>query len=250
MTERVEIAPQPLFGGSHLATGISTVAGGASISDLATAMRHILFCMALWLLGAATAEAQQAFAVDTISDALFQRMQGRSYPDGCTVSRSELRYLRVLHYDAAGRLHTGELVCNKAIAADLIDIFRQLYEARYPIERMRLIDDYGADDERSMQHNNTSCFCFRAVAGSRKLSKHALGLAVDINPLYNPCVRQLKNGRQTVQPKDGAPWADRKAASPYKLEQGDLCYRLFAEHGFTWGGSWRSLKDYQHFEKR
>ena len=186
----------------------------------------------------------QTFRIDTISDAVFQRMQGKSYPEGCIVSRSELRYLTVSHYDHQGKTHTGELVCNKRIATDLIDIFRSLYKAHYPIERMRLIDDYEADDERSMRANNTSCFCYRAVSGSKKLSKHAQGLAIDINPLYNPYQKGAK-----VQPANARRYCNRAASFPYKIEKGDLLYRLFVSHGFSWGGSWRSLKDYQHFEK-
>ena len=189
------------------------------------------------------------FRVDTLSDAVFSRMLGKSFPEGCTVARSDLRLLSVLHYDADGSTKHGQMVCNKAIADDLLDIFRQLYEARYPIERMTLIDDYDADDERSMTANNTSCFCFRQVAGSKKLSKHAQGLAVDINPLYNPCVRKKSDGSTTVEPVAGAPYADRRKPSLYKLKRGDLCYRLFVEHGFRWGGAWKTVKDYQHFER-
>ena len=192
--------------------------------------------------------ASTGFSIDTISDALFSRMRGLSYPEGCMVDRSDLRHLHIMHFDAEGREHEGELVCNKKIAADLIDIFRQLHAARYPIERVALIDDYGADDEQSMTANNTSCFCFRSVAGSRKQSKHALGLAIDINPLYNPCVRRKSDGSVLVQPAAGKSYTNRKGRFPYKIVEGDLCHRLFLAHGFTWGGSWRSLKDYQHFE--
>lgn len=197
--------------------------------------------------GAVTAD---AFRVDTLSDDVFNRMKGKSYPEGCQLPRSELRLISVLHYDAEKRVQKGEMVCNKAIAHDLIDIFRQLYEARYPIERMTLIDDYDADDERSMAANNTSCFCYRQVTGSKHLSKHALGLAVDINPLYNPYVKRSADGKHDiVSPAAGAQYANRRKASPYKLEKQDLCYRLFLEHGFKWGGNWNSLKDYQHFER-
>jgi hypothetical protein len=171
-------------------------------------------------------------------------MLGKSFPEGCTVRRADLRYLTVRHYDAEGQVHTGHLVCNQLIADDLVDIFRRLYEARYPIERVQLIDDFDADDERSMAANNTSCFCYRVVAGSNRLSKHAQGLAIDINPLYNPCVKGLN-----VQPSNGRRYADRTRTFPYKIVKGDLLWRLFTEHGFTWGGSWRSLKDWQHFEK-
>jgi len=141
------------------------------------------------------------------------------------------------------------MVCNKEIADELLTIFRQLYEARYVIESIRLMDDFDADDERSMRANNTSCFCYRAVAGSQKLSRHALGMAVDINPLYNPCVRQQKNGKPTVQPTTAIPFVDRQRSFPQKIDKSDLAYRLFMSHGFRWGGAWRTVKDYQHFEK-
>ncbi len=193
--------------------------------------------------------AAQTFSIDTISDAVFQRMQGRSFPQHCTVPRSELRYLRVLHRNAADSICQGELVCNKSIAEDLLDIFRQLYEAHYPIEHIRLIDDYDADDERSMSDNNSSCFCFRTVAGTNKLSKHARGLAVDINTRYNPYVRHSRNGSLLISPANGVPYANRSKKHIYKIEEGDLCYRLFRQHGFIWGGQWRTMKDYQHFEK-
>ena len=189
------------------------------------------------------------FSIDTISDAVFQRMLGHSFPQGCTVPRQNLRYLRVLHRNAEDSVCHGELVCNKLIANDLLDIFHQLYAAHYPIERIRLIDDYDADDERSMTDNNSSCFCFRTIAGSQKLSKHALGMAIDINTLYNPYVRPQRNGTQLINPVAGKRYADRSKPSKYKIEKGDLCHRLFLQHGFTWGGNWKTKKDYQHFEK-
>ena len=155
----------------------------------------------------------------------------------------------VQHMDGQGVTHEGIIVCNKTIAADLRDIFAELYRQKYPIERIRPISDYDNDDERSMQANNTSCYCYRPIAGSNKLSKHAQGLAIDINPLYNPCVRRRKDGTLLIQPATGKPYVDRSRTFQYKITPGDLCYRLFRQHGFRWGGNWRSLKDYQHFEK-
>ena len=189
------------------------------------------------------------FSIDTISDALFEKMQGRSFPANCTTLRSDLRHLRVLHRNAEDSVLHGELVCNKAIAEDLLDIFRKLYDAHYPIERIRLIDEYEADDELSMRDNNSSSFCFRVVSGTKKLSKHARGMAIDINTRYNPYVRTNRHGRRLVSPDNGLPYVDRTKPFPYKIEEGDLCYRLFIEHGFTWGGHWHTMKDYQHFEK-
>ena len=203
------------------------------------------------LLGAASAIIvnAQTFTIDTISDAVFQRMEGKSFKRDCTVKRSELRYLRLSHYDAEGKEHIGELVCNKMIASDLKEIFQELYKRHYPIQRMQLVDDYDADDEQSMRANNTSCFNFRRIAGSTKLSKHSQGLAIDINPLYNPYVKRQANGTLIVQPANATCYADRRKAIPYKIERDDLCYRLFIKHGFKWGGAWTRQQDYQHFER-
>lgn len=172
------------------------------------------------------------------------RMRGVSYPAHATIPLEDLRYLRLSYVDFDGKSQVGELVCNKRIADDLVDIFRELYKARYPIRSIRLIDDFGGKDDASMAADNTSCFNYRPKSGGRSLSKHALGLAVDVNPLENPYVR----GR-TVLPVDAAPYVDRGQTFPHKIDKNDLCYKLFRQHGFTWGGSWGPLKDYQHFEK-
>lgn len=200
--------------------------------------------------------AVDAYGIDScfqaypITDEIFDRMYAKSYKENCTQPRSSLRYLRVLHRNAEGKTQLGEIVCNQAIAADLLSIFRKLYDAAYPIERITLIDDYNADDETSMRANNTSCFNFRAISGSTKLSKHSQGLAIDINPLYNPCIH-LKSGK--VEPSTGKPYANnrenlRNTKLPI-IDTRDLCYRLFVQQGFKWGGAWRTIKDYQHFEK-
>ena len=212
--------------------------------------------LARWQAGEEVSESMVAqvgvehcFTSGPITEELFQRMQGRSYKADCTVPREELRYLQVLHRDATGAIRLGEMVCNRAIADDLLHIFRQLYEASYPIERMVLIDDYEADDERSMEANNSSAFNFRFIAGTQKLSRHSKGMAVDINPLYNPYVKKRPDGSLYVSPEAGRRYVDRSASFTYMIQADDLCCRLFKEHGFRWGGDWNSLKDYQHFEK-
>lgn len=192
---------------------------------------------------------ERCFTAAEIDDRLFSRIYGKSYKKECTVPRTELRYLRVLHRDLEGRIVPGEMICNRAIAGELVDIFRTLYKAGYPIEKMVLIDEYDADDTRSMEANNSSSFNFRTVAGSAARSKHSRGMAVDINPLYNPCVSR-RNGRTIVEPGAGRPYVDRSRNFPCKIDREDLCYKEFTRRGFTWGGDWRSLKDYQHFEKK
>lgn len=183
-----------------------------------------------------------------ISPEIQNRIAGVSYQENDTIALSELRYIRVLYYGFAGETHIGELIVNQKIEADILEIMKELYENQYPIEKMVLIDEYGADDEDSMADNNTSAFNYRSINGSTKLSKHSLGLAIDINPRYNPCVR-TKDGELSVEPVNGNAYTDRTQEFPYKINENDLCYRLFTAHGFTWGGSWNSLKDYQHFEK-
>ena len=187
------------------------------------------------------------FRKEDISDELFERMQGKSWPEGCTMEREDLMYLSLLYKDADGNTHEGELICNKKIADTLIDIFRQLYDAGYPIEKMVLIDEYGGDDDASMSDNNTSCFNYRTVSGSNNLSKHAMGLAVDLNPRYNPYIHKV-GGVESIEPENGKEYADRSGDFPYKIDKEDLAYKLFTQAGFTWGGSWKSVKDYQHFQ--
>lgn len=191
---------------------------------------------------------EQFFYREELTDEVFARMDGVSYPQNAQIGREELCYLRVLHTGFDEKTYIGELVVNQKIADDVLEIMKELYENHYPIEKMHLIDEYGADDEASMSDNNTSAFNYRTIAGTNRLSKHGQGLAVDINPRYNPCVR-TKNGITTVEPQNGSAYVDRNADFSYKITEGDLCLQLFLEHGFTWGGSWNSVKDYQHFEK-
>lgn len=186
----------------------------------------------------------ELFYAEEISDQVFQRMDGVSFGEDCTTAREELRYVRVLHTGFDGETHIGELVVNQSIAQDIVEIFRALYDNAYPIEKMHLVDDYGGDDEASMEDNNTSCFNFRNVSGSSTLSRHALGLAVDVNPLYNPYVTD-----SGYEPANAGDYLDRTLEFPYKIDASDLCYQLFTEHGFSWGGWWTSVKDYQHFEQ-
>lgn len=193
---------------------------------------------------------ERCFTKHTISDTLFKRIYGKSWKTDCTTPRSDLRYLQVLHRTDDGKTCLGEMVCHKSIADDLLAIFRELYDAHYQIERMVLIDNYDADDKKSMAANNTTCFNFRHVAGSKALSNHSRGKAVDLNPLYNPYVKHLKNGRLRVDPPQANRYADRSRHFKYKIDHNDLAYKIFTKHGFTWGGNWRSLKDYQHFEKK
>lgn len=189
------------------------------------------------------------FSINAIPDSIFALMRGRSYKSDCIIARSSLRYILCLHRDDGGRAIVGEMVVNKAIADDVLHIFRELFEGGYPIERMRLIDYWDADDERAMTANNSSSFNFRFISHTRKVSKHGMGMAIDINPLYNPYTKTLRNGTTIVEPAAGKAYLDRRRQFRYKITRGDLCHRLFRKYGFRWGGDWKTMKDYQHFEK-
>lgn len=194
------------------------------------------------------------FYAEPLSDNLIRYITGISYPNtedasSLAITPEELCYLHLLHYNFDGEVVQGELICNRKIAADLLDIFYELYRNEYQIEKILLVDEYNGDDNASMEDNNTSCFNYRVVEGSASLSKHALGLAIDINPYYNPYITYNKDGSVNISPASATQYADRNQTFPYKIDENDLCYKLFIQHGFTWGGNWNSVKDYQHFQK-
>ena len=192
-------------------------------------------------------QAGEGFYKTHITDEIFAGMKGRSFKENCTLPREDLRYLHLLHKGFDGETKEGELICNMHIADDLLDIFERLYEAGYQIERVRPVDEYDADDEKSMRANNSSCFNFRFISYTTTVSKHGLGMAVDINTLYNPYIKKV-NGRLSIEPATAVEYADRSRDFPHKIDEDDLCFKLFTEHGFEWGGNWRTEKDYQHFE--
>jgi hypothetical protein len=186
-----------------------------------------------------------SFTSQEIPDEIFEIMEGKSYPQNALIPKNELRLLKIKHYGFDDKIHQGEMIAHKKVAAELLDIFKELFEAKYPIEKIRLIDYYNADDKMSMADNNTSAFCWRAATLSDKLSYHALGLAVDINPLYNPYAKG-----NIVEPMQGIAYLDRNKKIKGLINgPRDAAVRAFKKRGWRWGGEWKSLKDYQHFEK-
>ncbi|SCY56445.1 M15 family metallopeptidase [Butyrivibrio sp. INlla14] len=190
----------------------------------------------------------EGFTYSELPQDIVEKISGVSYVDNSNISLDELRYCKVLYNDFDGNVQNGELICNEQIAQDLLEIFYELYNSGYQIESVKLIDEYDGDDTASMLANNTSCFNYRVVEGTQKLSKHAYGLAIDLNPFYNPYITYNKDGSQNISPAGSEAYADRDASFPYKIDENDLAYKLFTEHGFKWGGNWNSVKDYQHFE--
>ena len=149
-----------------------------------------------------------------------------------------------------GTSENGLFVMTTEALVSSLKILSSLLGRHYGRQVILLIDEYDGDDLASMEDNNTSCFNYRPVEGTSSLSKHALGLAIDINPFYNPYITYNKDGSEKVSPANASAYADRTSSFPYKIDENDLCYQLFKEHGFTWGGHWNSCKDYQHFSER
>ncbi|PZF83376.1 peptidase M15 [Jiangella anatolica] len=167
-------------------------------------------------------------------------------PATCPVPLTDLRLLTLTHVGFDGRARTGELIVHAEVASDVVEVFAALYAARFPIERMLLVDEFGGDDNASMAANNTSAYNCRRVAGQPTWSNHAYGRAIDINPVQNPYVLD-----GAVLPPAAAPFldVDRTGATPAPpgvIADGDIVRQEFERIGWEWGGLF-SDPDYQHF---
>jgi hypothetical protein len=165
-----------------------------------------------------------------------------SWHRGCPAGVETLRLLTLTYWGFDGRVHTGRLVVAATQTRAVLRAMRGLYDARFPIRRMQLVERYGADDDRSMAADNTSGFNCRRVYPGGPWSAHAFGLAIDINPVENPYI--TSGG---VSPPAGAGFVDRSQYRKGMIHAGDAVVRAFAAVGWTWGGAWRYPKDYQHF---
>jgi len=159
-------------------------------------------------------------------------------------NKTELTLLKLSFINMKGETKIGELVVDKNLSEEVVDIFEEIYNCKFPIEKMITIDYYNCNDDKSMEDNNTSAFNYRMVSGSRKLSDHSYGRAIDINPLLNPYIR-----KRDIQPKNGEKYVDRTQNEKGMIHQEDCVVKAFKSRGWQWGGDWKYSKDYQHFYK-
>ncbi|WP_328291736.1 M15 family metallopeptidase [Kineococcus sp. NBC_00420] len=164
-----------------------------------------------------------------------------SWRAGCPVAPADLRVVTVTVIGFDGRPGTGRIVVAADVAQATADVFGSLYAMRYPVARMEPVEAFGGSDDASMAADNTSAFNCRATTGGTGFSEHSYGTAIDLNPVENPYVKG-----STVLPEAGRAFVGRKPA-PGVVVAGDAVVRAFADRGFSWGGDWNSLKDYQHF---
>ena len=174
----------------------------------------------------------EIFTFEKIPDSIYEKMLGKSIPLEYKnkVDRNSLSYLQISYYGFDGLPHIGEMIVNSKVSNEVLDIFKELYDIKYPIEKIKLIDEYDANDELSMSDNNTSCFCYRVIANTSSISNHAKGLAIDINPLYNPYVA---NG--SISPVSGSLYADRNLKLKYQIKKNDDIYKIFTKHRLVLG---------------
>lgn len=168
----------------------------------------------------------------------------KSYTKNCPVKLVDLRYIKVGYFDDNLSTKQGELIVHKDVAIQIVDIFKELYISKFPIHSIKLIDDFKGDDNLSMRANNTSSYNCRVVPNTNKISKHAYGLAIDINPKINPYIKN-----ENIMPSNAKKYVNRKLKVQGMIKKGDVVYKAFIKRGWKWGGDWKYSKDYQHFYK-
>jgi hypothetical protein len=168
-----------------------------------------------------------------------------TWAPGCPVPADELAYVRLTFWGFDDRRHTGELLLNRSVARDVVDLFRRLYAARFPLEQLAIASQADLEAAPTGDGNGTGSFVCRPTTGSSSTySQHAYGLAIDLNPFQNPYTKG-----DLVLPELASSYLDRDRVRPGMITPDGVAVRAFASIGWTWGGTWQSLKDYQHFSQ-
>jgi hypothetical protein len=190
---------------------------------------------------AAAADPPYRAVVRTLSPQERADMTPSVWRRGCPVGLGRLRHVSLPFVGFDGRVRRGALVVHDGAARDVVEVFRALYRARFPIRRMQPIQRYGGDDYASIEADNTSAFNCRPATGSRRWSQHAYGRAIDLNPLENPYV-----SGGTTSHRGSVRFLDRRPRKGVIVE-GGVVTRAFDARGWEWGGRWSGVIDYQHF---
>lgn len=183
--------------------------------------------------------------IEPLDDPTKTAMVGVVWRKGCPVGLEDLRRITFKHWNFDGSATTGSVVVNVEVSVGIESVLKDLFEARFPIASAKPIEDFGGDDDRSTLANNSSAFNCRAVTGGRSFSEHAWGRAIDINPVQNPYVRA--NG--TVLDPKAKRFVKRSALSESRgvITANGSVVKAFKRIGWTWGGTFGRVKDYQHF---
>ena len=190
-------------------------------------------------------EFEPIFTAEPLPDHIIDFITGVTFHENTPFGYDALTYLTITHADFDGESRIGHMIVAAEIGEEVLDIFRELYEIRFPIYQMRLIDYFDADDNLSLAANNSSAFNFRYIAGTTTISRHGFGMAIDINPIQNPYIRG-----DNILPPAGAAYLNRDDVRPGMIVRGCPVYTAFISRGWIWGGNWTVPRDYHHFEKR
>ncbi len=177
---------------------------------------------------------------------------GNSHKKGCPVELKDLRYLNLNYIDFEDNTKVGELIVHKDVSIEMVDIFKNLYEIKYPIYKMELVSNYGGNDFSSIEANNTSAYNCRNIEGTKKWSRHAYGKAIDINPIQNPYVSKLGH----ISHEKSLKYINRvhkdlnNPNDKAIILKNDNVTKMFKKYNWNWGGNWHNINDYQHFDKR
>ncbi len=186
-------------------------------------------------------------SISPITDQIFEQMS-YSWKDNNPVPIEDLRCISISYWGFDDEVHQGSLIIHEKVAEEVVEIFKEIFEAEFPIEKIMFVDVYKGIDESSAQDNNSYSFCSRPITGQVGVfSKHSYGLAIDINPLYNPYSRG-----ELLVPKTGAEYLDRKNNVKGMIHTDTICYQAFIKRGWKWGGDWQQSRGYvdlHHFEK-
>ena len=162
----------------------------------------------------------------------------------CPLSPNDLVHIQVPYWGFDHKSHAGILVVNKNIKTQIQEIFQKIYEIKFPIEKIKPLEDYNNNEEKAMEDNDTFGYhCKKMTSNPNRFSKHAYGLAIDINPVLNPYISHTK-----FLPKNGGIYTDRNLNKPGMITKDSPIYKIFTENNWKWGGNWKAFKDYHHFE--
>ncbi len=188
---------------------------------------------------------KDSFEILEIPEEIKSFMIGKTIYENSILNFDDLRYLNIKHFGYDDNYHEGEIIIYKDVADETINIFKELCEKKFPIEKMRLPDYYDGIDEFSMRDNNSSGYNDRPISITKR-SYHQLGLAIDINPRNNPFIIFNTNH---LEPLNAREFLDRDKDIKGMIKENDICVKVFEKYGWHWGGYWVGCKDYQHFEK-
>lgn len=188
------------------------------------------------------------FSINNLPPDLAQNMINNHYlTKDCPVKINRLKLLAVSHYNFDSQISVGQIMVLDKISQAVLDIFKELFLLKFPIHSIKLLNEFNGSDELSMVANNSSCFNFRPIAGTKILSMHSYGLAIDINPVQNPFIVIKNNSKEvTVFPQQATEFINRHNQRNGMVEH---IVGIFRKHGFSeWGGAWNSPIDYHHFQ--